>query len=366
MNVFKRLGSSILCFLLLISLYVFGMAFLINSTILNSDFVVAQMDKLDIAAVARDYADEMISDELPQENEFLREAIYEVASDQEPWLKEQFSIAVHTGYDYLLGKSDRFEINVPLDELKENVRDSLWETLKDFLAHNASSIPKDLLMPYIDDYYQEIVDVIPTQYLPPEMVGLKGEQLRLYIHQHYDEFITSLQTAFMLPVVSGLILGQIQPYFDRYYNDFVDEFAGTQTITEDDIPSDVMENLHTARKSIGYFYTGYYCLIALMVLLVAGIILINLNVKEASRALGKVFLIYGVVEFAVILFARYFNFVKYIPDLPYSLESWLSGFIKNTLLPLQWLSLGILILGVVLIVVSILFKRPKAIEQEQA
>jgi hypothetical protein len=366
MKAFKRLGSSILCFLLLISLSVFGMAFLINSTILSPDFVAAQTYKLDIAALARDYADDMIGDELPQENEFLKEAIYEVASDQEPWLKEQFSITVYTGYDYFLGKSDRFEINIPLDELKENVRDSLWETLKDFLAHNASSIPKDLLMPYIDDYYQEIVDVIPPQYLPPEMVGLNGEQLRLYIHQHYDEFIASLQTAFILPVVSGLILGQIQPYFDRYYNDFVDDFSGTQAITEDDIPSDVMENLRTARESIGYFHTGYYCLIALMILMVAGIILINRNVKDASRALGKVFLIYGVVEFAVILFARYFNFIKYIPDLPSSLESWLSGFIKDTLLPLQWLSLGILILGAVLIVVSILFKRPKAIEQEQA
>jgi hypothetical protein len=362
MNALRRLGSGFLCFLLLMALSVFGMAFLINNTILDPDFVVAQTDKLDMTALSHDYADELLSEELPQEAEFLKQTIYNVVADQEPWLKEQFSIAVDASYDYFLGKSDRFEINIPLDDLKANVRDSLWQTLQDFLAHNASSIPQDLLMPYIDEHYQEIVDVIPPQYLPQEMANLKGDQIRTYIHQHYDEFITALQTAFILPAVSDLILNQIQPYFDRYYKDFVDEFPGTQSITEDDIPSDVMENLRTAKNGIGYFHTGYYAMIAFMLLLVVGIILINRTVKDSSHALGIVLLIYGVAEFAGVLFARYFDFVKYIPDLPSSLDNWLSSLIKDTLLPLQWFSLGILILGIVLIVVYIIYRPRK--EQE--
>ncbi len=341
------------------------MAFLINSTILDPDFVVEQTDKLDMTTLSYDYADELLSEELPQEAEFLKEAIYDVVADQEPWLKEQFSIAVYASYDYFLGKSDRFEINIPLDDLKANVRDSLWQTLQYFLAHNTSSIPEDLLMPYIDENYQEIVDVIPPQYLPQEMVGLKGEQLRTYIHQHYNDFITTLQTAFIMPGISSLILNQIQPYFDLYYNDFVDEFPGTQFITEDDIPSDVMEILRTARIGIGYFRAGYYALMAFMVLLVAGIILLNRTVKDSSRALGIVFLIYGVVEFAGVLFARYFDIVKYVPELRPSVESWLSGLIKDTLLPLQWFSLSILILGAVLIVIYIIYKPRKVIKQEQ-
>jgi hypothetical protein len=365
MNALRRLGSGFLCFLLLISLSVFGMAFLINSTILDPDFIAAQTDKLDMTALSHDYADELISEELPQEAEFLKEAIYDIVADQEPWLKEQFSIAVYTSYDYFLGKSDRFEINISLDDLKANVRVSLWQTLQDFLAHNASSIPETLLMPYIDEHYQEIVDVIPPEYLPSGMVGLHGEQLRTYIHQHYDEFINALQTAFILPSVSGLILNQIQPYFDRYYNDFIDEFPGTQSITEDDIPYDIMENLQTARNGIGYFHTGYYALIALLVLLVVGIILINRTVKDSSRALGIVFLIYGVAEFAGVLFARYFDFIKYIHDLPSSLDNWLSSLIKEALLPLQWFSLGILILGTVLIVVHIVYKPRKVQEPTQ-
>jgi len=356
MNALKRLGTGILSFLLLVSLSVFGMAFFINATVLQPDFVAGQVDKLDMTAVASDFSEDFIETERPQEAEFLRAAVSRVADDQEPWLKEQINIAVYDSYDYLLGKTDRFEITIPLDELKDNVKLSLWETLKDFLASDASAIPQSLLMPYIDEYYQDIIDIIPPEYLPAAMAGLSGESLRLYIHQHYTEFVNVLQTAFSLPVVSGLILGQIEPYFNEYYDVFVIEFEGTQTITEDDISADIMDNLETARKSIGYFHAAYYALIALMVLLVAGIILINRNVRDSARALGITFLIYGIAEFAGVLFARHFHFVQYFPDLPPSMETWLSGFIKDILLPLQWFSLGILILGALLFAVSVLYK----------
>ncbi len=360
MNALKRAGTGFLSFLLLISLSVFGMMFLVNSTALKPDFVAAQVDKLDMTAAARDYADESISEESPQDVTFLKEAVYHVIADQEPWLKEQLDHAVYIGYDYLLGKSEHLEINIPLDDLKTNIRDSLWQTLQKFLAREASSVPPDLLMPYIDEHYQEIVPLIPSQYLPPGMVGLTGPALRNYLDTHYDEVTAMLQKAFMVPGVSGLILGQIQPYFDRYYDDFIADFP--DAITENDLPADVTDGLQMARSSIGYFYIVYYALIAFMVLLVAGIILINRNIKEICRAMGIVFLIYGVAEFAGVLFVRYFDFIRFIPDLPSSLKGWLPGVIKDSLLPLQWFSLGILILGGVLIAVFIVYK-PRPVQE---
>jgi hypothetical protein len=356
MKILKGLGTGILSFLLLISLSVFGLAFLINGTLLNPDFIVAQADKLDVPALARDYLDTEISEEWPQEAEFLKEVAYDIIADQEPWLKEQFGNTVYASYDFFLGKTDRFEINIPLDRLKADVRNSLWQTLQKFLARNASLIPEDLLRPYIDEHYQALFDLIPKQLLPPEMAGLTGNQLKIYIDQYYDEFIALLQKAYLVPGVSSLILDQIQPYFDQYYNEVVADFPDSQVIDENEIPADVMEQLQLARKSIGYFYAGYYALIAFMVLLVAGIILINLNVKDPSRALGIVFLIYGVAEFAGVLFARYFDFVRLIPDLPSSLQTYLPGLFRDALLPLQWFSLGILILGIVLVVISIVYQ----------
>ncbi len=366
MSILKGLGTGILSFLLLVSLCVFGMAFLISSTVLNPDFIVAQGEKLDMTTLAREYFDEEISKELPEEAEFLKEAVYDVVADQEPWLREQLNIAIYAGYDFLLGKSERLEINIPLDTLKANVKESLWQTLQDFLAHKADEIPEDVLRPYIEENFHELISVIPEQLLPSGISEWTENQFRAYLDQHYDEFLDIFQTAYRVPGVSALILGQIQPYFDRYYDDFVDEFPDSQVIDENEIPSDIMESLETARKCIRYFYIGYYVLIAFMVLLVAAIILINRNVKDSSRSLGIVFLIYGVAEFAGVLFARYFDFLKLIPDLPSSLETWLSGLIKDTLLPLQWFSLGILILGVVLVVVSFVYRRRTAPESAQS
>lgn len=353
----KALGNVILSFLLLVSLSIFGIAFLINSTLLNPDFITGQVDKLDMNTIARNYVEEQIGKDMPQEAEFLNEALYDVVADQEPWLKEQMNQAVHAGYDFLLAKSDRIEISIPLDDLKANVRDSLWRTLQKYLKQDASLIPEDLLVPYLVDNFEELASKIPEQLLPSEVIGLTGSRLETYLRQNYQEVTDILQIALQVPGLSGWLLGQIEPYFDQYYNDFVEDFPDSQVIDEDEIPADVMRALETARESIGYFYIGYYALIAFMILLVAGLILINRDLKDSCRALGMVFLVYGVVEFAVVLFVRYFDFMKFVQDIPLSMETWLSNLIKDSLLPLQWFSLGILVLGAALVLVSIIYKR---------
>jgi hypothetical protein len=362
MGVLKGLGTGILSFLLFISLSVWGSAFLINSTVLNPAFVAGQVNKLDVTAVARDIIDDQISQELtdePDEVEFIAEAVYAVVAEQEPWLKEQADNAVYEGYDFLLGKSDRLEIIVPLESLKADFKESLWETLKKFLRQNASKIPEDLLVPYIMDYYQELVGSIPEFLLPPGMAGLMGNELESYLHQNYDQVTDILQKALLVPGVSDLIMSQIRPYFDEYYDDFVRDIPSEQVYNEEEIPADIMEQLWLAREYIGYFKTGYYALIAFMLLLVAGIILINRNVKDSTRALGIVLTVYGVWELAGVIISRSINWLTSLPeDLPAALVPWLDGLIKDSLAPLLWFSLGVLIIGVALLVLSFVYRSP--------
>jgi hypothetical protein len=362
MGFLKGLGTGLLSFLLFLSLVVFGIAFLFNSTVINPDFVVNQVDKLDISTLARDIVDEQLSEDLPDEAEFLKDAAYAVIADQEPWLKEQVNNALYTGYDYLLGKSDRLKIVIPLESLKTDFKESLWETLKVFLKQNASEIPEDLLVPYIIDYYEDLVSHIPEQLLPPEMIGLSGNALNTYLHEHYDQVTDILQTAILIPGVSDWILDQIRPYFDEYYDDFIEDIPSEQVYDEEEIPEDVMEQLQLARKYIGYFKTGYYALIAFIIVLIAGIALILRNVKEITRSLGISFTVYGILEFVGVLIVRSLDTVGWIPELPASMESWLSGLIKDFLAPLQWFSLSILIIGVVLLVVSFVYKPQESVD----
>jgi len=50
MNFLKGLALSLLSFLLLLSLSIFGLALTLNQTILNPDFTISEVDRLDIPA----------------------------------------------------------------------------------------------------------------------------------------------------------------------------------------------------------------------------------------------------------------------------------------------------------------------------
>lgn len=293
MKVLKGFGLGILSFFLFLSLSVFGIAFMINSTLLNPDFVAAEVDKIDVSALVIELTEEQIGKQLPQEALFLKEAFYEVISDQEPWLKEQVNAAIYSGYDYFLGKSESLNIVISLDQLKTSLRDSLWQTFNEYLPSELFGLPEDQLKSYFDQYYQEIAGQIPSEF----------------------------------------------------------------TIDESSIPPEAMEQILQVRQGIGYFQTGYSALIGFMVLLIAGIILIHRNVRNTTRELGIIFLIYGVLEFVGVYLAKIFAPTSLpLYDIPLPLQTWLMVLYNDLLASLQMFSLGVLIGGVVLLVVSFVYK----------
>lgn len=294
MKFLKGLALSILSFLLFLSLGVFGMVYMLNNTFLNPDFVVAQVDRLDISSLARELTEEQISGQLPQEAEFLEEAIYSAISDQAPWLKEQVNAGIYSFYDFLLGKSERLSLIISLEPLKESLRDSLWQAF--------------------------------MQNTPPEL--------------------------------SGLPQAQIEQYFNQYYQQFSEQIPSTFELDESSIPPEVMAQLVQARQYISYAQTVYYALIGFMVLLVLGIILINRNVRKTTRGLGVPLLTYGALEYAGIWVTKYLTPTYLsMAEMPSSLQMWLMGLIGDFLAPLEMFSLGLLAGGIALLIVSFVYKR---------
>lgn len=312
MKVLKGFGVGILSFLLFLSLSVFGLAFMLNSTLLNPDFVSAQVDKIDVSGLVRGLAAEQIAEQIPEEASLIQEALYDIIDDQEPWLKEQVNTAIYTGYDFFLGKSERLDMVISLEPLKESLRESLWQTFQDYLSGELESLPEGLL---------------PEEYFPPELASLPEDQLKAY--------------------------------FDQYYQEFAGQIPSELAFDESSIPPETMQQMILVRQYIGYFQTGYYYLIGFMVLLVLGIILINRNVRDSTRALGIVLLIYGALESAAVYLARHFvPAMLPLQDIPSALQMWTMGLYSDILAPLQMFSLGALIGGVVLLVVSFIYRSP--------
>lgn len=291
MKLLKGLALSLLGLLLFFALSTFGLLYMLDNTLLNPDFVVAELEKLEASSVTA----EIISFEAPPQMPYLNEVINETVDELEPWMKEQLSTAVYSGYDYFLGKRESFSLEISTQTMKDRLRENLWRA---FLA----SPPPEL------------------QAFPP---AAKEQYFNQFFNQQFDEFI---------PQTIG---------FD-----------------EASLPLDILDMMRQVRQALSYFSTVYYGLVGFMVLMVLGIVLISRDVKDITRRLGTPLLSYGVLQYAGIRVARYFAERQVeLPGIPASLQSWVTQLSYDLIAPLEIFSLILLIGGVVLVVVSFIYKR---------
>jgi len=290
MSFVKGLAISLLSFLLFLSLSVFGLVLMLNQTLLNPDFVVSELDRLDISALAQ----ELISQQIPQEGELMAEVIGDTVADLEPWIKEQASGITYSSYDYLTGRSQTLSVAIPLGPVKDSLKDNLRQAL--------------------------------LQSPPPELAGLSPAEIEQFINEISQEYTKDIPSTF--------------------------EF------NESSFPTEVQATIGQVRQAISSVQLVYWALIGFMLLLVLGIILINRNVKRTTRGLGITFLSYGALGYVGIFVANRILGTQLMQlDLPPSLQAWLPQFLGDLWAPLEIFSIGLAVAGVALIIVSFVYKR---------
>ena len=289
MNFLKGLALGLLSFLLVLSLSIFSIAFLLNQTILNPGFVSSELNKLDIPLLA----EEFLREQIPEE-ELVVEVLSDTVTDLEPWIQQQVSDGVYSSYDYLMGRSQTLSVVIPLEPVKESLKDNLGEAI--------------------------------LQSLPPELAGASPAQIELFLNELYDEIDELLPETFEL--------------------------------NEDSLGAAFSVQLELAREYIGYFQVGYNFLLGFMLLLIVGIALIDRQVRSTSRKLGTIFLPEGVLMLVGFFVAKYFAGRQLAQlDVPPYLEEWLPQLVGDFVAPLLMLSIGLIIGGVALLTVSFVYKR---------
>ena len=295
MGCLKGLAVSLLSFLLFLSLSIFGVVLMINQTILNPDFVVSQVNKLDISALAEDF----LAEQMPQEGEFMTELVSDSIVELEPWIKEKAGIFIYATYDYIMGESPTLSVEISLEPVKDSLKDNIRQAV--------------------------------LQSPPPELAGIPQ--------------------------------AQFEQYFDEYYREFTADIPDTFEFNESSFPAEVQATIGQVREIIGYVQIGYIALIGFMVLLILGIVLINWDVKRTTRSLGITSLIYGVLGYVGVFATKYLLETQLAQfEVPPSLQAWLPQFIGDFLSPWEIFSIGMAVAGVVLIVVSFVYKRGAAVE----
>ncbi|MBA7677059.1 hypothetical protein ES703_85307 [subsurface metagenome] len=299
------------------------LALTLRNTFLSSDFVVSLVNELDIASLASGFLGEQLLEDIPEEMEFLTEHLDNIIAGLEPAIKEALTAAADPILDYLLGESQSISVVISLEPIIENLEATLREAFLESSPAEFAGLPLAAIEQYFDEYFGELTEMIPST-------------LEL------DETLLGTE----IPAQIAEALAGAEEELEQARQDITDALAEAE------------EGLEQARQYISYFHLGYKLLIGFIVLLILGIVLIHRRVKGASRGLGITFLTYGVLWYVGIFVAKYFAGTQMAQfDVPHYLEGWRFQFVDNFLAPLEMFSLGLLIGGVVLIVVSFVYKR---------
>lgn len=303
MRFLKGAAVSLLGLLLFFSLSLFTLAYMVNQTILDRNFVITGLNRLDISGLLKDTITQQLSQQLrshpiaqqiPQIEQRMAPVLNATITDLDPWIKEQISDSVNASYDYFLGPGNTINLKISLDTVKE--------TLKKHLG--------------------------PAIVQAPELAA-----------------VPLAQREQMADMLAQAITGQIPATVD----------------VGQSLPRDVHNTLADIKGYIGYVRTAYWGLLGLMVLLVAGIILINSDLKLSARNLGTTFLTFGLFEYIGIFVTNYFVGAQSESfGLPPALQQWLPQFMKDLLAPLEQFSIVLVIIGLVLIITSFFIRSKPA------
>jgi hypothetical protein len=292
MNFLKGLVLSLLILLLVLSLSIFGLAFLVNQTILNPGFVSSEINKLDVPLLA----EELLSEQIPEEDfpEEFGDVLVNTITDLEPWIQQKVSDGIYSGYDYLMGRSQSLSVVIPLEPVKEKLKDNVEEII--------------------------------LQSPPPELAGASPAEIELYLNEIYSQIDELLPATYE---ISGASLG-----------------------------AEVLATLEQVKQVISYFQTSYKILIGFMLLLIVGIALIDRQLRSTSRKLGIILLPAGVLMLVGVFVIKYLAGTQIAQfNIPPYLEEWLPQLVSDFVSPLLMLGIGFLVVGVALLTFSFVYKR---------
>jgi len=270
----------------------------------------------------------------------------------EEWIEEQANLTVSPVLNYLLGKSQDLNVVISLEPLVEELREPIKEEFMESPPSELAGLPQSQLEQHFDDYFQELAGEIPPTIVIDE--SLLGADLPAQV----DDFFRELAKAIPPTFDFGDWLETAMPV-DKITDGIAsaEEKLGEARQNINEALADAETMLEQGRQFVSYFQIGYMALIGLILLLVLGIIFLNRQVRSATRKLGTIFLTYGALWFAGILVAKHFIGTQLeFPDMPKLLQTWIPQLISDFIAPLQMFSLGLLIGGVALIIVSFVYK----------
>jgi hypothetical protein len=295
MGAVRGFFAGFFCFLLFDVLVLLGLVISVNLTVLNPDFVTDELDKLDVYPVLIEQA----KTQLPGQEFISDEIVDELVVELTPWFEEQADAAVYSLYAYLQGEQE-LNVVVSLEPVRAVVKEKAREVV--------------------------------LTLLPPELQGAAQSQIDAFLEEVYQGIDEVIPATFQLNEAS----------------------VGQQVVAQ----------LEQVREVVGYINTAYKILIAVAVLLVVLIALAHWwQPSPIMRSIGITFILVGVAGIVGSLIDVWL--VHALSRLVggsamfLGLEAKLPQLAADLVAPVRMYGIGFLSGGIVLLIISFLFRTPK-------
>lgn len=289
MHVARAIFSGILSFVLVVTLVTLGIVITVNLTVLNPNFIISELDKLDIYSIIAD----QVREQIPAEEPYIAQVVDETIADLEPWLKEQTATVICGGCAYLKGDQE-LNIVIPLEQVRATIKDNLEQAILESPPPELAGFSQSQIQAFLSPIYAAIDSQIAQQIeinetsLGPEITTQlqQARQIVSYIELGYKALIGL--AALLILLIALIQWWQVKP-IARYVG-IPFSTAGAlslistivaRSLIPNIIPSEVPPEIMSALSPLITDFTSPLQTYGI-VLLIAGIGLIVLSIKLKS------------------------------------------------------------------------------------
>jgi hypothetical protein len=210
--------ATFLAILLTVTMVLLGVAISVSRTVLNADFVVAQVDEVPVYTFFAEEAKQRV----PAGGEFLLPLIDEAAADLEPWAKEQVAVVVRAAERYIKAEGPFIAV-ISFEEPKRYLSGRLEAALLELGLFDLNQISEQQWQVFLAQIKAEVDARIPDRFELTEAFLDPGTLGGLRTAREYAGYVTlSLRILPVVALVVLLLLAWVLAWSGR----FIARFAG--------------------------------------------------------------------------------------------------------------------------------------------
>ncbi len=199
MQIVRAVVTALCSIALIVTLVASSVALAVSSTVLDAEFVNAELEAVDVHLLIA----EEIKKEVPPEATFLIPIIDEVAVDLQDWAREQVAAIVRGVNAYLKGQQDLVVV-ISLEEPKSYLKARLGDLLRETPPAGFEGIPPQQIESFVRTIEREIDARIPDLFEMDETYFDKETMAGLTAAQQYTGYL--MLSLRVLPVIAVLMV----------------------------------------------------------------------------------------------------------------------------------------------------------------